>query len=190
MPSCIICHNEIEKKNSLYDECPNGHQIHKNCLIKWLSQSYHCPLCNSKYNEDIINEFKLYQKEKEKEKEKELEIKKQQENLEKIQKIEEKNAFTKMIEFIEQLIDNEEYEEALDKLEEFEDKRPIKDRHTLMFLRGKINFMRKKYDIAISYLFKLVKENFNYPEAFNYLGKSYKALGLNDQAEWAFKRAK
>ncbi|MBY9006471.1 MAG: hypothetical protein KGD63_06905 [Candidatus Lokiarchaeota archaeon] len=190
MPSCIICHELIDQNLNLHEECPNGHQIHKNCLKKWLDRSFHCPLCNNQYNEDIISKFKLYQKEIQKEKQKELELQTQQENIEKIQKIGEKFAFLKLIESIKHLINNKDYEKALDKLNNFEDKTKVIDMHTIMFFRGKINFLREKYDLAISYLFKLVKENFNYSEAFIYLGKSYKALGLDDQAEWAFKRAK
>ena len=190
MPSCIICHEIIDENPDLYEECPNGHQIHINCMKKWLDQSFHCPLCNTHYNEDIINKFKLYQKEIEKQKEKELGKKIQQESLDKIQKISEKFAFLKLIETIKDLINNEEYEKALDKISDFEDNSEVIDKHTFMFFKGKISFLKKRYDMAISYLFKLVKENFNYPEAFNYLGKSYKALGLDDQAEWAFKRAK
>jgi hypothetical protein len=42
--------------------------------------------------------------------------------------------------------------------------------------------------MAIGHLFKLVKEKYDYPEAFLYLGKSYQELGLEDKAKWAFDR--
>ena len=44
--------------------------------------------------------------------------------------------------------------------------------------------------MAINSLFKLVKEKFDYPDAFLYLGKSYEALGLEDKAKWAYDRVK
>ena len=44
--------------------------------------------------------------------------------------------------------------------------------------------------MAIGHLFKLVKEEYNFPEAFLYLGKAYEKLGLTEKAKWAFERAK
>ena len=57
-----------------------------------------------------------------------------------------------------------------------------------MFLKGKMNFLRGRYDMAINHLFKLVKEKFDYPDAFLFLGKAYKEIGLDDKAQWAFDR--
>jgi len=188
MPSCIICHEQIDDSSDSYEECPNGHKLHIICLRKWLDQSFNCPLCNSPYNENIANKFKLYQKQKEKEKVEELKSQIMQESVQKIDKISKKINFLKLIETIKLFIKNEEYEKALDELDDYEEESEIYNKETIIFFRGKINFLRKKYDIAISFLFKLIKENFNYPEAFKYLGKSYQALGLDDKAKWAFDR--
>jgi hypothetical protein len=35
-----------------------------------------------------------------------------------------------------------------------------------------------------------VKEKYDYPEGFLYLGKAYEALGLDDKAKWAYERVK
>jgi len=50
--------------------------------------------------------------------------------------------------------------------------------------------MRGRYDLAINQLFKLIKEKYDYPEGFLYLGKAYEALGLEDKAKWAYERVK
>ncbi|GAH54376.1 unnamed protein product, partial [marine sediment metagenome] len=50
------------------------------------------------------------------------------------------------------------------------------------------NYLRGRYDMSINLLTKLVKEKYDYPEGFLYLGKSYEALNLKDQAKWAYDR--
>ncbi|MFX0057593.1 MAG: tol-pal system YbgF family protein [Candidatus Hodarchaeota archaeon] len=60
----------------------------------------------------------------------------------------------------------------------------------ITFLRGKINYLLGRYDLAISQLFKLVKEKYDYQDGFLYLGKAYEALGLSDKAKWAYERVK
>ena len=44
--------------------------------------------------------------------------------------------------------------------------------------------------MAIGHLFKIIKETYDFPEAFLYLGKAYQALGLTEKAKWAFERVK
>jgi predicted Zn-dependent protease len=60
----------------------------------------------------------------------------------------------------------------------------------ILFLKGKINYLKGRYDLAINQLFKLVKDKYDYPEGFFYLGKAYEALGLVDKAKWAYERVK
>ncbi|MHA1234564.1 MAG: tetratricopeptide repeat protein, partial [Promethearchaeota archaeon] len=60
----------------------------------------------------------------------------------------------------------------------------------ILFLKGKINYMRGRYDLAINQLFKLVKEKYDHPDGFLFLGKAYEALGLDDKAKWAYERVK
>jgi hypothetical protein len=35
-----------------------------------------------------------------------------------------------------------------------------------------------------------VKQKFDYPDAFLYLGKAYEELGLEEKAQWAYDRVK
>ena len=61
---------------------------------------------------------------------------------------------------------------------------------TVIFLLGKANFLKGRYDLAINFLFKLVKLRYDYPDGFLLLGKAYEQLGLQDKAKWAFDRIK
>ncbi len=82
-----------------------------------------------------------------------------------------------------------EYEYALSRLDLHDnDATSNQKSQTLMFLKGKINYLRGRYDMSINLLTKLVKDKYDYPEGFLYLGKSYEALGLKDQAKWAYDR--
>ncbi len=172
-------------------ECPNGHAVHEDCLKEWLAHSMKCPLCNEPYSQNIINRAKGYLEAKEKEKQTILQSQETKETIAKMEKVAEKIVLLKFVEEIEDLIAKKEYEVALDRIQsKFNGE--IKDYkgQMLLFLQGKIHFLKEKYDLAINALFKLVKENFDYPEAFVYLGKSYQELGLEDKAKWAFDRVK
>jgi tetratricopeptide (TPR) repeat protein len=90
---------------------------------------------------------------------------------------------------IEELIEKKEYDIAIEKLAVYSE-RNLSDyeRNKILFLKGKIYYFKERYDMAISNLFRLVKEKFDYPDAFLYLGKAYQELGLEDKAKWAFER--
>ncbi|MBD3214263.1 MAG: hypothetical protein GF311_16755 [Candidatus Lokiarchaeota archaeon] len=186
--SCIICHLPIDENSEKYDECPNGHAAHTSCLREWLTHSLKCPLCNTKYDDTIIQKFQVYIEKKEQEKRETLKLQMEEENKKKIKEICKNMVFLKTIEVVEKLTKQKEYKKALEMLDGFandEDKK-----HDIMFLRGKINFLRGRYDMAINHLFKLVKQDFEFPDAWLYLGRSYQALGLEDKARWAFERSK
>ena len=189
MPSCIICHMEIVEGLDIKEECPNEHPVHDDCLKEWLVHSLNCPLCSNKYSQSLIDRYKGYIEQKEKEKQDAFNYKIKEEEIKKIEEIAEKMVFFKYTDHIETLMEKKDYGTALDMLLS-RDKTNLSTYkgQKIMFLRGKIGFLTHRYDVAISCLFKLVKENFDYPEAFLYLGKAYQKLGLDDKANWAFER--
>ena len=191
MPSCIICHLEIVDGLDVPQSCPNDHNAHEDCLKEWLCHSLACPLCSTQYSINIIEKFKGFLEKKEQEKQTAFNDQLLKENMAKIEKIAEKMVFLKFVEVIENLVEGKEYDSALERLLAGSSNN-ISDYkgQTIMFLQGKINFLKGRYDLAINFLFKLVKEKFDYPEAFMYLGKAYQELGLEDKARWAFERAK
>lgn len=175
-----------------YYKCPNGHPIHEECLKEWLINSENCPLCSEPYSQQVIDQFKNYLDQKEREKQEVLEKELQEENMNKMKNIADKMIFLKFIEAVEYLIEKKEYETALDRLNAtYNDKvNDYKDLQ-IFFLLGKTNYLIGRYDLAINYLFKLVKSGksgYDFPDAFLYLGKSYQELGLEDKAKWAFDR--
>lgn len=177
-----------------FEQCPNGHDVHEECLKEWLIQTVtrNCPLCNTQYTQSLLNKYQSYLDQKVKEKEEAISEQMKQEAKQKLEKIAEKIVFLKFVESIEELIEREEYNKALERLETIYDKDTLAldfKTQTTLFLQGKINYLRKRFDLAINFLFKLVKQKFDYPDAFLYLGKSYQELGLHDQAKWAFERA-
>ncbi|MHA1293577.1 MAG: RING finger domain-containing protein [Promethearchaeota archaeon] len=191
MVKCIICHMEIMNEFDILQECPNGHPTHEECLKEWLLHSNKCPLCSEPYSRELINKFSSYIKQKEKEKEVELNNQLKKETLQKIEDIAEKIVFFKFTEHIEKLIEQKQYELALERLDAYDENNfELYKKRRILFLRGKINYLRGRYDLAINLLFKLVKDKFDYPEGFLYLGKSYEQLGLYDKAKWAFERVK
>ena len=98
-------------------------------------------------------------------------------------------VYLKLTNVFDELINLEKYDIALDKLDTITTSNlPKNHKQYLMFLKGKIFYLKGRYDMAIGHLFKLVKERYDYPEAFLYLGKSYQELGLEDKAQWAFDR--
>ena len=141
--------------------------------------------CNlNKSQEEFINK-------KETEKQAAIENELKQEELKKIEQVASKITFLKLLESIEILINEKEYEYALSRLDLHNNgSHSIQNGHDILFLKGKINYMRERYDLAINQLFKLVKEKYDYPEGFLYLGKAYEALGLEDKAKWAYERIK
>jgi len=172
-------------------DCPNDHPAHTECLKEWLIHSSTCPLCSEPYPKDVLEQFKGYIDQKEKEKQNALESELKQEEIKKMEKIVEKIGFLKFIDSIDILINEKEYDYAISRLE-LHNSNDISNNsgRDILFLKGKINYLRGRYDLAINQLFKLVKEQFDYPEGFFYLGKSYEALGLTDKAKWAFERVK
>lgn len=189
MASCIICHLDIIEGVDSLQECPNGHPTHTDCLKEWFLHSSNCPLCREPYSNHIIEIFKDFIQQKEQEKQEALESELKQEKIKQMGKIAEKMIFLKFVESIELLMDAKEYEYALSRLDLHDnDNTSNQKSQNIMFLKGKINYLRGRYDMSISLLTKLVKEKYDYPEGFLYLGKSYEALGLKDQANWAYDR--
>jgi len=173
---------EIVEGKEFLRQCSNGHPVHDDCLKEWLLHSPNCPLCNGIYSQDVVEAGKTYLEQKEKEK-LNVEIRK------KIEIIADKMVFLKRIDIIDKLIESNQYDLALEKLDTLNENnlQDIK-RQNVLFLKGKVFFLKGKYDLAIGHLFKLVKEKFDYKDAFLYLGKAYQALGLEDKARWAFER--
>ena len=111
--------------------------------------------------------------------------------IKKMEKIASKITFLKFVESIQILIKEKEFEYALSRLDlHNEGNTSIEIQQDILFLRGKINYLRGRYDLAINQLFKLVKERYDYPDGFLFLGKAYEALGLEDKARWAYERVK
>jgi tetratricopeptide (TPR) repeat protein len=180
----------IEGVDSSQD-CPNGHLTHTDCLKEWLLHSSNCPLCREPYPDQVIDQFKEFIGQKEAEKQATIENELNQEELKKMEQVASKITFLKFLESIEILINEKEFEYALSRLDLHNNgSTSIQNGHDILFLKGKINYMRERYDLAINQLFKLVKQKYDYPEGFLYLGKAYEALGLDDKAKWAYERVK
>ncbi|MFW9894705.1 MAG: RING finger domain-containing protein [Candidatus Thorarchaeota archaeon] len=189
MPTCIICHLEIEDNSDALFKCTNGHPVHKECLAEWILHSQNCPLCTEPYSQNVIKQFQDHIKQKELEKQAVIDAEKREEDLRKVEELTNKIVFLKVIEKIEKEIENQQYDEAIDKLLElYEEDSFDTNSQKVLFLLGKVNFLKGRFDLTINFLFKLVKQNFEYPEGFLYLGKAYEKLGLHDKAKWAFDR--
>ncbi len=191
MANCIICHLGIIEGLDKFEICPNGHPTHFDCLKEWLVHSNCCPLCSENYPESLISKFRGFLEKKEKEEHEYLENVLKKDTVKKMEIVADQVAFLKFIETIDQLIEIEEYEYALSRLD-MHNEYTITDPkgQQILFLKGKINYLRGRFDLAINFLFKLVKEKYDYPEGFLLLGKAYEALGLKDKAKWAFERVK
>jgi len=191
MATCIICHMGIIEGVDSSQDCPNGHLAHTDCLKEWLLHSSNCPLCREPYPNQVMDQFKEFIDKKETEKQAAIEKELKQEELKKIEQVASKITFLKLLESIEILINEKEFEYALSRLDLHNNgSTSIQNEHNILFLKGKINYLRERYDLAINQLFKLVKEKYDYPEGFLYLGKAYEALGLEDKAKWAYERVK
>ncbi|MFX1478696.1 MAG: hypothetical protein ACFFCI_11260 [Promethearchaeota archaeon] len=189
MPFCIVCHLKIEENDNSHFECENGHPIHSYCLVDWLMQSKNCPLCSEPYSQIVLDNFKDFIKEREKEKQSALENEQRKESMKKVESVAIKIVFLKFIEDIEHLIEDKNYDVALDLLMDSYDESKFDDKDLkTLFLLGKVNYLKGRYDLAINFLFKLVKLKFDYPDAFYFLGSAYEALGMKDKAEWAYER--
>ena len=189
MPSCIVCHMNIDEESNSHLACDNDHPVHKYCLAEWLMHSGSCPLCSDPYPQSIIDQFKDYKEQKEREKQEALDKELEEETRKKMEGAVNKAIFLKFIESIEDLIKEEKYEEAIDILLEEYKENTVDDKNlNIIFLLGKANFLKGRYDLTINFLFKLVKIRFDYPDGFFYLGKAYEKLNLHDKAKWAFDR--
>ena len=194
MPTCLICHMDIGDDGKGVEKsyrCPNGHPVHETCLAEWSIHSPKCPLCDRDYDSYIMAKIKTYLEQKEKEKDESSEDKLLEQRKARIKQAAEKMVFLKQIDAITNLLEKQEYDKALEKLNIFDSQDLTKDnRHRILFLRGKTYYLKGRYDMAIGHLFKLTKEDFDFPDAFLYIGKSYEALGLSEKAKWAFDRVK
>ena len=188
---CIICHLGIIDGIDSSQDCPNGHLAHTDCLKEWLIHSSNCPLCRQPYSKQVLKQFKQYIEQKESEKQAAIEREKKQEDIRKMEQVASKITFMKFLESIEILIKEKEYDYALSRLDLHNNgSSSIEELQNILFLKGKINYLKGRFDLAINQLFKLVKEKYDYPEGFLYLGKAYEALGLKDKAKWAYERVK
>jgi tetratricopeptide (TPR) repeat protein len=191
MPTCIVCHLEIEENPNTLFKCTNEHSIHKNCLAEWLLHSQNCPLCTEPYTQNVIDQFEDHIEQKEQEKQAVIDAEKKKEDLKKMEELTNNIIFLKNFETIEQLIKDNQYEGAIDKLLElYQEGAYEANDQKILFLLGKANFLKGRFDLTINFLFKLVKLNFEYPDGFLYLGKAYEKIGLHDKAKWAFDRVK
>ncbi len=191
MPSCIVCHLQINESSDSFFTCSNGHPIHYNCLAEWLLNSQNCPLCSEPYPQNLIDQFKDFMEQKEKEKLDALEEEKRKEDMKKVEKLANKIVLLKLTESVENLIEEKKYDEALEKLMDLYDESNIGEKNIkILFLLGKTNYLKGRYDLAINFLFKLVKIKYDYPDGFLYLGKAYEKLGLHNKAKWAYDRVK
>ena len=181
----------IDENTDSFKSCKNLHLVHKTCLAEWLMHSQNCPLCSEPYPQSLIDQFNDYKEKKEKEKQDALDKELHKESMKKVEEIASKIVFLKFIETIETLIEEEKYNEAIDKLLDSYSETVIDDNNlNALFLLGKANFLKGRYDLAINFLFKLVKIRFDYPDGFLLLGKAYEKIGLKDKAQWAYDRIK
>ena len=191
MPSCIICHLNINENTDSFKSCKNLHLVHNTCLAEWLLHSQNCPLCREPYPQSLIDQFQDYKDRKEQEKQAALDKELQEESRKKMQDVANKFLFLKTIESIEKLIEEENFIDAIERLLDMYDENSTEEKDLdILFLLGKTNYLRGRYDMAINFLFKLVKIRYDYPDGFLFLGKSYEKLGLQDKAKWAFDRIK
>ena len=189
MPSCIVCHLDVDAESHTYFECDNGHPIHYHCLADWLLQSKNCPLCSDPYPQKVLVKFQDFLDEKEKEKQRSIEKGLHEDTQKKMAIVADKIVFLKFIETIEYLIEDRNYNDAIDLLMDSYDDRSSDEKNLkVLFLLGMANYLRGRHDLAINFLFKLVKLKFDYPNGFLFLGKSYEALGMKEKAEWAYQR--
>ncbi|MFW9818054.1 MAG: RING finger domain-containing protein [Candidatus Thorarchaeota archaeon] len=189
MPSCIICHLNINEHTDSFKSCKNLHFVHKTCLAEWLLHSHNCPLCSEPYPQRIIDQFKDYKDEKEREKQDALDKELHEETMKKMEEVANKVVFLKFIDTIEKLMEEEKYNEAIDKLLDSYSETEIDDNNLrVLFLLGKANLLKGRYDLAINFLFKLVKVRFDYPDGFLLLGNAYEKIGLKEKAQWAYDR--
>ncbi len=184
---CLICHKNILDMSHKVD-CPNNHSVHLECLEEWFTHSKNCPLCSTPYSESTISTFQHYFDKKKEERQEEQNKQNRQNELSELERIANNITYKKFFEVIEKLESEEKYIDALDKLNSVKGNLEEEHKYIFMFLKGKINYLRGRYDMAINFLFKLVKEKFDFPDAFLYLGKAYEELGLKDKAQWAFDR--
>ncbi|MFX1501845.1 MAG: hypothetical protein ACFFDH_12850 [Promethearchaeota archaeon] len=191
MPSCIVCHLDIDENSDSHFKCNNDHPVHKYCLAEWLIHSHSCPLCSEPYSQNLINQFKDYMDKKEQEKQVALDKELELETIKKMQQATKEIIFQKFIEINEKKIEQEQYDEVIEKLlNRYDDNSVDENNLKVLFLLGKANYLKGRYDLAINFLFKLVKIRFDYPEGFLFLGKAYEKLGLTDKAKWAYDRVK
>jgi len=157
MANCIICHLGIIEGLDKFEICPNGHPTHFDCLKEWLVHSIRCPLCSENYPESLISKFRGFLEKKEKEEHEYLENVLKKDTVKKMEIVADQVAFLKFIETIDQLIEIEEYEYALSRLD-MHNEYTITDPkgQQILFLKGKINYLQGRFDLAINFLFKLV----------------------------------
>ena len=137
MPSCLICHMDISEGVEKSYNCPNKHPVHGSCLAEWLLHSPKCPLCNIDYDSYVMAQSKAYLEQKAKERDLSLEDQLISQRIAKIEKIAEKMVFLKQVDAITDLLEKQEYDKALEKLNIFESQDLTKyNRHIILLLKG------------------------------------------------------
>ena len=198
--SCVVCHNKISLNPHAeiaymsqmlnYAVCNNGHIVHiEPCLKFWLLQSKTCPVCNTEYDPLLLANFQSFIDETKKQ---EAERKQNEaaiaQSLADIRSSEKNTDVIDKLSRAKKLIEEKKYPAALNVLFDLLDNNDPNNMNAL-FLIGKAQFFNLRYDLAISNLMKVVKNKFEFPFAFYYLGKSFQEVGLPDKAKWAFERA-
>lgn len=202
--SCYICHLKIYtdrngeinciNENFNYVVCENGHAVHAEpCLKNWLYHSNNCPVCHSRYLNEILTKFNsIIETEKKKAEEKRIAqqiIEQRAKELENLNKIEAEKEIEDKVNRANKLIEEKKYGPALNILFDILDNNDANNLDA-KFLIGKTQYLSEKYDLAISNFMKLVKIKFDYPLGFYYLGKCFEKIGSKDKAKWAFERAR
>jgi tetratricopeptide (TPR) repeat protein len=197
---CIICRQPIDVSaeptlddcfNAVFASCPNGHVIHVACLRDWMVQGAPtCPFCSTPYGEAISNAFQEYAA-----------------YLAQVCEAEEAaaneawcaaeaaaqaalDAVQVEIDEAERWVEAGEYKRAVDRAWSLIDGGVKGKQHShCLLLLGRAYLGQRQTALAIKQLMNLVRDDFDYPLGFYYLGLAYESLSLNDKAVWAFKRA-
>ena len=184
--SCIICYTKIlvhsESANEIanYVRCNNGHYLHIDpCLKMWLINSESCPVCNSKYSNDILEKYSkksqidnILASDESHNKEQEEECVIIIDKLNRAKKLLLEQKYNASLNIIFDILDHDD-----------------PDCVDAKFLLGKVYFLSGRFDLSINTLMRLVKRYYDYPLAFYYLGKNFESVGLDDKALWAYQRS-
>jgi tetratricopeptide (TPR) repeat protein len=184
--SCIVCHTKIlvdtsdTKEDGNYVACNNGHYLHiEPCLKMWLLNSENCPVCNSKYLDEISRKYS---------KKSQIDDILSSDEPHDEEEVEEYAVVIDKLNRAKMLLLEQKYPASLNILFDILD-HDDPDNNDAKFLLGKTYFLSGRFDLSVSTLMRLVKRLYDYPMAFYYLGKNFEALGLDEKALWAYERS-